>query len=79
VIPFKVGAHRGLDGPFTLLEFDGAMPDLLYIDSGRESALITGSDQRIAEYADDFELLVESSLSAPGSIELLRQVAEEMS
>jgi hypothetical protein len=55
------------------------MPDLLYIDSGRESALITGSDQRIAEYADDFELLVESSLSAPGSIELLRQVAEEMS
>jgi len=79
VIPFKAGAHRGLSGPFTLLEFDGAMPDLLYLDAGRESTLITGSDPRIAEYADDFEILLENALSADESIELIRQVAEEMS
>jgi transcriptional regulator with XRE-family HTH domain len=79
VIPFKAGAHQGLSGPFTLLEFDGAMPDLLYIDSGREVSLITGSDPRIGEYADDFEILVESALPAADSIELIRQVAEDMS
>jgi transcriptional regulator with XRE-family HTH domain len=79
VIPFGAGAHPGLSGPFTLLEFDGAMPDLLYIDSGREVSLITGSDPRIGQYADDFETLLESSLSAADSVGLIRQIAEDMS
>lgn len=79
VLPFKAGAHPGLSGPFTLLEFDGSMPDLLYLDSGRDVSLITGSDPRIAQYADDFEVLVETALPAVESIEFLRQVAEEMS
>lgn len=79
VVPFNAGAHPGLSGPFTLLEFDGSMPDLLYLDQGRESNLITGSDSRIAQYADDFEILVESSLSAAASIEFIREAAEEMS
>lgn len=79
VIPFSAGAHRGLSGPFTLLEFDGPMPDLLYLDAGRETTLITGSDPRIAEYADDFEILLESALSAADSIALIRQAAEDMS
>jgi hypothetical protein len=79
VIPFTAGAHRGVFGPFLLLEFDGAMPDLLYIDTGRGQALVTGSDPRIAEYADDFETLVENALSADESITLIRQAAEDMS
>lgn len=79
VVPFKVGAHPGLSGPFTLLEFDGTMPDLLYLDSGRQVSLITGSDHRIGEYADDFEVLLESALSAAESVELILQVAEDMS
>jgi transcriptional regulator with XRE-family HTH domain len=79
VIPFNIGAHPGLSGPFTLLEFDNAMPDLLYIDAGREMSLITGSDPRIGQYADDFETLVETSLPAADSVEFIKQVAEEMS
>jgi transcriptional regulator with XRE-family HTH domain len=79
VMPFNAGAHRGLGGPFTLLEFDGAMPDILYIDLGRESTLITGNDPRIGEYADDFEVLLENALPAGGSIEFIRQAAEDMS
>jgi len=79
VVPFKAGAYPGLSGPFTLLEFDGAMPDLLYLDAGREVSLITGSDPRIGEYADDFEAVLESSLSASESIALIRETAEEMS
>jgi transcriptional regulator with XRE-family HTH domain len=79
IVPFKTGAHPGLSGTFTLLEFDGAMPDLLYLDTGRNPTLITGDDPRIAEYADDFEVLLESALPADESIELIRQVAEDMS
>lgn len=79
IIPFRAGAHPGLDGPFTLLEFDASMPDILYLDNGRNRNLITGSDPRIPEYADDFEALLESALTAEESIELIRQAAEEMS
>ncbi len=79
VVPFKAGAYPGLSGPFTLLEFDGTMPDLLYLDAGREQALYTGNDPRIGEYADDFEAVLESSLSAADSIALIRQAAEDMS
>ena len=74
VIPFEAGAHRGLYGPFTLLEFDGGLPDVLYIDTGRAefASMVTGDDPRVAEYRDDFELLLEDALSAEKSIELIR-------
>jgi transcriptional regulator with XRE-family HTH domain len=81
VIPFKAGAHRGLQGPFTLLEFDGGLSDLLYIDTGRAefASMVQGDDPGIAEYRDDFEVLLEATLSAEESIDLIRNVAEEMS
>jgi hypothetical protein len=81
VIPFEAGAHRGLYGPFTLLEFEGGLPDLLYIDAGRGefASMVMGDDPRVAEYRFDFELLLEDALSAEKSIDLIRNVAEEMS
>lgn len=79
VIPFNAGAHPGLSGPFALLEFDGSMPDLLYLDAGREIALMTGADPRIGQYADDFETLVEIALPASDSIAFIREAAEAMS
>ncbi len=79
VIPFDAGAHAGLSGPFTLLEFDGGLPDLLYLDAGREVIGMISGDDRIAEYADTFESLVEAALSAEDSLEFIRSAAAEMS
>lgn len=81
VIPFGAGAHRGLYGPFTHLEFDGGLPDLVYIDAGRGefASMVTGDDPRVTEYRDDFELLLEDALSAEKSMELIRSVADDMS
>jgi len=81
VMPFTAGAHRGLSGPFTLLEFDGGLPDVLYIDAGRApfASMVASNDPRVAEYRDDFETLLEDALPADKSIELIRSVAEEMS
>lgn len=79
VIPFAAGAHVGLSGPFTLLEFDGGMSDLLYIETGRSTTLVSGDDPRISQYADDFEVLLENALSVDESIEFIRRTAEEMS
>jgi transcriptional regulator with XRE-family HTH domain len=80
VIPFSEGSHAGLTtGPFTLLEFDGGLPDLLYLDVGRgESASTTGDDPQVSEYADTFESLVDVSLPKEESIAFIRNAAEEM-
>jgi transcriptional regulator with XRE-family HTH domain len=81
VIPFQAGAHRGLYGPFTHLEFDGGLPDLVYVDAGRGefASMITGDDTRVTEYRDDFELLLGDALTEDKSIQLIRKTADEMS
>ncbi len=80
VIPFGAGAHPGLFGPFTLLEFEGGLPDVLYIDSGQGAfAIATGEDPQVSKYAADFERLLEDALTADRSIELIRSAADEMS
>ena len=81
VIPFAAGVHRGLSGPFNMLEFDGNLPDLLYIDAGRGefASLFAGDDPRVAEYREDFQLLLEDALSPERSVSLIRDVADEMS
>jgi transcriptional regulator with XRE-family HTH domain len=80
VMPFAAGAHRGLLGAFTLLEFDGSLPDVLYIDAGRgEQAIMFQGNDVVADYRSDFAALLEDALPADRSIHLLRSVAEEMS
>jgi len=79
VIPFEAGAHPGLFA-FTLLEFDGGLLDVLYLDVDRgEFTMIAGGDPQVAKYAEEFEELLEDALSAEKSIDLMRKVAEEMS
>jgi transcriptional regulator with XRE-family HTH domain len=79
VIPFSVGAHAGLAGPFTLLEFNGDLPDILYLDAGRSAiAMIVGDDQQVAEYKDNFESLLDDALDADKSVAFIRSVAGEM-
>lgn len=79
VIPFSAGAHVGLSGAFTLLDFDGGLPDLLYLDTGRgELADITGDSPQVADYRANFEALLRPALSEIESIDFIRRAAEEM-
>ncbi|HME64921.1 MAG TPA: Scr1 family TA system antitoxin-like transcriptional regulator, partial [Streptosporangiaceae bacterium] len=56
VIPFASGAHPGMFDTFTLLEFDGQLPDVLYLEAAREEYnMIAENDPRAARYAEDFE------------------------
>jgi len=80
VVPFRAGVHAGLSGPFTLLDFDGGLPDLLYLDTGQGEFAYTSSDgPQVAQYADKFELIIDRALPESKSIELIRRAAEEMS
>lgn len=79
VMPFTYGAHMGIHGPFTVLEFEGGLGDVLFLE-GRtgNSLMVTGDDPRISEYRDSFESLFEEALPAEKSIELIREAAEEL-
>ncbi|GGV11567.1 transcriptional regulator [Actinomadura cremea] len=79
VIPFNIGAHLGLHGPFTILEFEGGLSNVLYLE-GRAgaNAMITGDDQRITDYLDNFEILLGEALPADDSVALIRQAAEDL-
>jgi Domain of unknown function (DUF5753) len=81
VVPFTAGEHLGLNGPFTLLEFDGGLPDVLYMDAGRMefASIVAGGDPQVADCRDEFEALAEGALSAGESVELIRGAAESMS
>ena len=78
VVPFSAGAYAGFRGPFTLLEFDG-LPDILYLEVGERIEMIQYDDPRIVEYADAFEEILGSALSAVASVEFLLRAAEDMS
>jgi transcriptional regulator with XRE-family HTH domain len=79
VIPFDAGAHPGLIDPFTLIEFEAGLPDILFLDANRSFFTVAGDDPQVARYAEDFEELIEDALSAEESIKLMRSVAEDMS
>jgi transcriptional regulator with XRE-family HTH domain len=82
VIPFEVGAHAGLIEPFTILEFEGGLPAVLFLDTDREAfTMISGesNEAMVAKYERDFDKLLEDALSAEDSIKVMRSLAEEMS
>jgi uncharacterized protein DUF5753 len=64
VLPFAAGAHSSHD-PFTLLGFEGALSDVLYLDPGWDRAmdLITGDVPEVAEAARVLDEVGSDSIS----------------
>lgn len=79
VIPFERGEHAGLPGPFTLLDFDAALPGILYLDPGREPIEMTAHHHRVADFTDRFERLRAAALPAAESLDLIRAAARDVS
>lgn len=80
IIPFEMGAHFGMKGPFTLLEFDVDLGEVLYLENARGGDLtITGRDATVAEYREAFEGLRRWTYDADRSLELLKEAADQMS
>ncbi|GAA3069503.1 helix-turn-helix domain-containing protein [Streptosporangium carneum] len=80
VVPFEAGAHPGMGkSDFTLLEFAGGLDDVIYTDNNETTAAVPGTDHRVVEYRELFELLKECSLSREESYQLIARTALEMS
>ena len=63
VVPFSVGAHPGLQGPFLIEEFpDPADDDVLYLESPQGDVLSRDDPDLILHYREVFEKLRHLSL-----------------
>jgi Domain of unknown function (DUF5753) len=77
VLPFSAGAHGGMDGAFTILEFLESDPDVVYVES-RTQALYLEETEVVATYADLYGRLMAQALSPDDSERFIRRCAVEM-
>jgi transcriptional regulator with XRE-family HTH domain len=81
IIPFSGGAHFGMMGEFTLLEFaDRSLGDVLYLENARSTELtVTDRDSRITDYRVAFENLRQLALPIEQTIPFLEEIIASMS
>ncbi|MDQ4032383.1 MAG: helix-turn-helix transcriptional regulator [Actinomycetota bacterium] len=78
IIPFDRGAHPGMAGNFTLLEFkDPNLDDMVYLES-HGNLLIREDAETIARYGDKFQQLERLALPTEESEALLDQLISEI-
>jgi hypothetical protein len=73
VIPYSVGAHVAMDSTFRILDFDGSVPDVVYVE-GLIGYIYLDRAQDLARYEDIFERLSQIALSPQDSIKLIQQI-----
>jgi transcriptional regulator with XRE-family HTH domain len=74
VLPFAVGAHAGLDGPFVLLSFpEPEDPDLVYLEQAT-SGLVPEEPEEVRRYTLMFGTLLGKALPAEESVTFMSEV-----
>ena len=77
VIPYKLGAHPGLDSVFTLLEFSGEAPDVVYVEGLIGPTYVDKSDD-IERYIEAFDQLSDLALNPLRSVEFINAAAQAL-
>jgi transcriptional regulator with XRE-family HTH domain len=78
VLPFESGAHAGLRGPFSIIEFpEPADPEVVYVESAGGIIYIE-KDKEVRMYSDAFDRLRASALSPAASADLTERMVREL-
>lgn len=78
ILPFSVGAHAGIQGPFSLFEFEAdEMPDSLHLENPRGDSYTTNAADETGRYLERFWELEDLALKDDIGT-LLRALAERM-
>jgi transcriptional regulator with XRE-family HTH domain len=78
ILAFEAGAHAGLIGPFSILEFpERADSDVAYTESVG-GMIYLEKDREVRACAEAFDRMRASALSPAASVELIQQVSREL-
>lgn len=79
VLPFRVGGHSGVSGPFNILSFgEDEAVDVVHMDTPRSEIWIEDAE-RSALFVDVFNNLSRSGLSPYDSVQLIQSIGKGMS
>jgi transcriptional regulator with XRE-family HTH domain len=76
VIPFGVGAHPAMDSTFSMLDFSGPVPSVVYVE-GLVGWIYIDNQRDIARYQEVFERLCTIALNPKESIELITRIGAQ--
>jgi transcriptional regulator with XRE-family HTH domain len=78
VVPFSVGLHPGMKGPFKVIEFaDPQDKDIVFLE-GPRGDIISDDPAETSSYKEKFETLSEVSLGPRDSLTYIAKIADEM-
>ncbi|MGW2541300.1 helix-turn-helix domain-containing protein [Kitasatospora sp. NPDC001574] len=77
VLPFRAGAHAGMDGPFTLMSFPTGR-DAVVVEAIR-TVLHLNDQDTVEVYRTTADHLISDSLSKKASLSLLHTIAKDLS
>ncbi len=77
ILPFAAGAHAGMDGTFSILEFpDAEDPDVVFAENATGGLFLEKSDE-LRKYNSIFDTIRSSALSPEESRDMIVMLAEE--
>lgn len=76
IIPFSAGAHPAMDSTFNILDFEGSVPSVVYVE-GLVGWVYVKRPQDITRYEWVFDRLCAVALTPRESIELVAQVGAQ--
>jgi len=76
VIPYTVGVHPALDSVFTIVEFDGGVPGVVYVE-GLVGSIYLERPEDLNRYLQVFDRLSTVALSPEDSVALIQKVRTE--
>jgi transcriptional regulator with XRE-family HTH domain len=79
VLPFSAGAHRGLAGSFTILDFPNDADSAVVYSEGMTGGVFRTRPDDLRSYAEAFEALQAAALDPAQSAEFLFAVVREVS
>lgn len=74
VVPFSAGAHPALDSTFILLQFEGSVPGIVYVE-GLVGHLYLERAQDVQRYGMVFDRLRSVSLSEQKSLDVMKRMS----
>jgi transcriptional regulator with XRE-family HTH domain len=78
VLPFVLGPHPGMPGPFVVMQFDDPfLDDLVHLESADDTT-IRDDPEATARYLDRFSTLTELALSRDGSGALIEEAIQQL-
>jgi transcriptional regulator with XRE-family HTH domain len=77
VVPFSVGAHRGVDGSFSILEFPPGLDDPLAYCDGMTGGVFRSKSEDLRRYWSSLEALRAAALGPAESIDFISGLTRE--